>query len=974
MATKVKNKRKFNIETSGKNGFIFGLLCILLFYPPFFRGLFFDQELLPTHIFSFGLGTVWLFTKMKSKGRVIRSIPDILGLAIVGMYFISIFYGVNIRLAIGEFLKYANYYMIYLLVRDYTVDDEKNKKIILNVLLLSGVVVSIIGIGSAIGTFSYNGAFVSGRINSTFQYPNALASYLIALFIVALGLLQNSENIKEKFFYAVLANLFIFTFIPTFSRGMWVLAPVVFMMYFILVPVSKKIQTVIYGLVTIIPAAVFSLLFIKGIGSSNGLMQWGVLLISIIITIGITYLCEKRIEKLDKISYKSVFKVGVIVIVIIGIMGGIALNTTQPLILSNMNSEKDTWKFTSRNISDVLKNKEYRLEVNETIKNPENKTYAGEIDIYSVNNEGKSESLLNENITESKHLVLNFTTTDETEAIRINFINYYINTEVAFDQATLYDAQTEEKIKDIKLKYKYIPESLVARINSFDLSGNSTQARFSFYKDAFKIIKDYPILGAGGGAWATIYFTYQSYMYWSTQAHNYIMQLWIEIGTLGFLIYITFIGTLLFNVYKAIRKSKNVKTKMMQTSICVGWLTLLIHSMMDFDLSLGAMSILLWALLGLTNQMEIKIGKKETNSNSLRYISISICLLLVIGSGFLHLGQQYSKKAIAYAQNNAIQEAIGYFEKATKVDPFTGTYHTDLATVYTIVGKKQNQYSEKAVKEISKAVVLEGYNAKILKKAAQIYMEAGQFDKGLAYTDKAVEVQPMNADNYADQTQAYLAVSKYFIDTDNRDGIDMITDRISNIKHVLNKNSQEVLQPFKYSKDLDYNLQKLDYLLDYKDDKEQLKKLDKIAMYNKFDVDIDQNEIPGGARIWNTKEGNLQVQNQAKYIVLKNTGDGYGLFYIDNLSLQEEKKYKLEIEYSSTLKDEDFDLYVYDLSNDSKVIAKLENVKDSKKFIKAELEITVPKGVVAEKQRIGIVHRGKSNGVIKIESINVIEK
>ncbi|QEK13203.1 hypothetical protein FQB35_13500 [Crassaminicella thermophila] len=974
MATKLTGKRKLHYDKeTGKNSILFTLLCILLFYPPFFRGLFFDKELLPTHIFTFGLACIWMFTKIRSNDRMIRSIPDLLGLAIVGMYFLSIFYGVNTRLAIGEFLKYTNYYMIYLLVRDFTVDDKKNKKTILNVLLLSGAIVSIIGIGSAIGTFHYNGAFVSGRINSTFQYPNALASYLFALFILALGLLQNSESIKEKCFYAGLSNLFIFTFIPTFSRGMWLLAPIIFGIYLVIVPSNHKLKTFIYGFITAIPATAFSLLFTKGIENRYGIIQWGILLVSIFVTVGITYLCKKQIENFSNKLHKHIFAVGAIIIIIIGLMGGVALNATQPLILSNMDSEKDLYKIVNRNVTNVLKNKEYRLEVNTIAKNPQNKAYAGRIDIYSINDEEKVESLLNKNIVESKKLALNFSTKDSTESIRVRFLNYYANTEVVFDNAILYDNQTGEKIKDIKLKYKYIPERFIARINSFTANERSVQGRFAFYQDAFKIIRDYPIFGAGGGAWQTLYFMYQSYMYWSTQTHNYFMQLWIEIGTLGFILYLGFVGMMFFYTYKYTRNTDDTKEKLLQITLCTAWLTLLIHSSMDFDLSLGAMAIFLWTLFGMMNQTNITIQKLKIKNNMIRFIPIIISLLLVLGSWSLQLGQQYTKKAVGYVQNNIIENAIKYFEKATKYDPFQGSYHTDLATIYALVGKKENLYTKKAIQEIEKATELEPYNSKILKKSARIYMELGQFDKGLEYIDRAVEVQPMNVDNYLDQTQVYLALSKYFIDIKDQTGIDMVIDRIPNIKSLLNKHSQNSLQPFRYNRDLDDNLQKLEYLMDNKEDTGQLKKLDKVVLYKKFDLDIDKDKIPDGIRIWNTKEGDLEVRKQDGYISITNTGNDYGVLIIDQLSLQQEKKYKLEINYSSTLKSEDFDIYIYDLSNKSKVIAKLENIKPTKDFTKAVLEIDVPNNVVAEKQRVIIVHRGKGNEFINVKSISIIQ-
>ena len=116
-----------------------------------------------------------------------------------------------------------------------------------------------------------------------------------------------------------------------------------------------------------------------------------------------------------------------------------------------------------------------------------------------------------------------------------------------------------EQIK-IKTAHKYIPESLAKRIASIDPETMLASGRFTFYRDAFKIIKDYPIIGAGGGGWASLYFGYQSHLYWSNQVHNYFMQAWIETGTVGFLSIISIWITLFINCY-TFNKSRGKPTR-----------------------------------------------------------------------------------------------------------------------------------------------------------------------------------------------------------------------------------------------------------------------------------------------------------------------------------------------------------------------------------------------------------------------------
>ncbi|NTZ20268.1 hypothetical protein EXW96_22790 [Paenibacillus sp. JMULE4] len=52
---------------------------------------------------------------------------------------------------------------------------------------------------------------------------------------------------------------------------------------------------------------------------------------------------------------------------------------------------------------------------------------------------------------------------------------------------------------------------------------------------------DYPIIGAGGGGWSSLYQQYQSYPYTSRQAHNFLLQYLTEIGLLGILAIVFFI-------------------------------------------------------------------------------------------------------------------------------------------------------------------------------------------------------------------------------------------------------------------------------------------------------------------------------------------------------------------------------------------------------------------------------------------------
>jgi len=81
-----------------------------------------------------------------------------------------------------------------------------------------------------------------------------------------------------------------------------------------------------------------------------------------------------------------------------------------------------------------------------------------------------------------------------------------------------------------------IPTSIVDKIKSISFKDRNFVERLVFYKDGLKIFLKSPIFGYGGGTWVSLYFMYQSYLYFTTQSHNYFLQVLLDTGLFGFAI------------------------------------------------------------------------------------------------------------------------------------------------------------------------------------------------------------------------------------------------------------------------------------------------------------------------------------------------------------------------------------------------------------------------------------------------------
>ncbi len=914
-------------------------LCILMFFPPFFRGLFFERELLPTHIFSFALGIIWILSKYKDKEyKLFSTYVDGLAAGLVLMYLISILYAVNSRLAILEALKYVNYFIIYILARDL-LQDNKKRTIILNIIALTGTLVALVGLGSAIGTWDYNGAYVGGRINSTFQYPNTLASYLAAVFILAMGLLIIYKNKLIKGLYGALSSIMFLTFILTYSRGMWLMFPFVILAYIFLIPNKIKMQSFIYIIANIIISTPGALLFAQYIENKPPLILWAVVIITAMAAGIITYLLSLLEDKFVELNNKRL----IIALAIIAILGGFAtafaINQTASLTMAN-NTEEIKYSSVIRETGEIEPLKDYLLEVSYEGKGTEESKFFGRIFIQALDEDRKVSTLkvVDINDSENNSMLIDFKTPETMSNLRLIFINQYPKTSITFNQANILD-ENKELIKSIPLKYKYIPEQIVSRISSINLEGYSAGARLTFYKDAFKIIKDYPILGSGGGGWLTLYKAYQSYGYNSTQAHNYIMQLWIEIGTVGLVMFSAFILLLLYIAYGGYRAAKDISTKLVISTLAIATISIFLHAAIDFDLSLAALTFVLWACMGILvsfsnkNKLKLPILNKINGKWCKGALIAGLTILLIISSSF-KLGSSYAQKAIQSFKDKNYSDVIEYFHKAAKLYPVKPEYRLDLANIYISNSKRTNKKEDikKAQELLDNLPKQVKYNARLKLKVANVFITLGQIDKALELLDEATKVEPLTIENHLYKTEGYVAVINRHIRNKNMDKAQQLIEQLLTIKDDINNINEKSLKPLKFNNDLLSRLGYIQYLYENLKDRKYNPGKNyafKYAYY--FDIDMDYNRILDNTNIWNSsKGGNLQhetrKENQNSFITLTNDGEEIGMFRLHKMELRPNTSYKLFVKTRGTYLEKGFRIEIYNSKSENKTQV-IENIK-----------------------------------------------
>ena len=110
-----------------------------------------------------------------------------------------------------------------------------------------------------------------------------------------------------------------------------------------------------------------------------------------------------------------------------------------------------------------------------------------------------------------------------------------------------------EKTYRIHLGYPLLPDMISERLIGIWATHNLTE-RFLFFRDGLRIFRDYPVFGAGLGAFESLIAGYQGHRYVTRYAHNHYVQVLVDNGILGFLAYLFLLLSCLLCILRGRRK------------------------------------------------------------------------------------------------------------------------------------------------------------------------------------------------------------------------------------------------------------------------------------------------------------------------------------------------------------------------------------------------------------------------------------
>lgn len=288
----------------------------------------------------------------------------------------------------------------------------------------------------------------------------------------------------------------------------------------------------------------------------------------------------------------------------------------------------------------------------------------------------------------------------------------------------------------------------------------SIMDRVYFIVDAFQMFKDRPFLGWGGGGWQEAYYFYQSFSYVSSQVHSYFMQIAIETGIVGLVVVAGIWTVFLVSGYRAFLKRDNKNDKVMVASLTVGVISIGFHAFLDFDLSLSAISLVLFTFMAIVRVLEKSPPKKSINEKNGRVSKLTFSmtsgagLAVVIIVSCLLMAKGYRQDSLLFIKQGNYVKAVGSQERAVSLNFLEGEYNFGLAELYRITGKK-----DKALEEAIKAEDKSKYDTRKKALLASLAFERGDFEETAKYTEEILKLAPWVISVYESVGLAYKTMA-----------------------------------------------------------------------------------------------------------------------------------------------------------------------------------------------------------------------
>ncbi|WP_404429309.1 O-antigen ligase family protein [Sutcliffiella horikoshii] len=230
--------------------FFFSIIALIFLWTPYERGLYFNYD-----FYSIALILLSLFIVLVVRIMVRnewREIVPVFPLFIVPIFFlISMINAQNPQGAMDSFINWVAY-VSFAAILFWSTFNHDSRKYLPLIFQSTAIWIAFHMLFNDYGFLTFPNAFIADRFAGVFQYPNTFGMLMIVFYLFSLMLLMNSKHSwYHSLLYAFPLVPFFVCFIESYSRGMYLVFPVTWLLGLLLLKTGKQISYLLITLVTV---------------------------------------------------------------------------------------------------------------------------------------------------------------------------------------------------------------------------------------------------------------------------------------------------------------------------------------------------------------------------------------------------------------------------------------------------------------------------------------------------------------------------------------------------------------------------------------------------------------------------------------------------------------------------------------------------------------------------------------------------
>lgn len=309
-----------------------------------------------------------------------------------------------------------------------------------------------------------------------------------------------------------------------------------------------------------------------------------------------------------------------------------------------------------------------------------------------------------------------------------------------------------------------LPSAIGERIENINLNQHSVLERGTFYHDAITLWKDHPIIGAGFGAWHTLYEKYQNNPYTSNQAHNYFLQTLVEVGLLGFIVILFILGTILYFFLRSYSKLPEIMQRRAVTFYIIA-ISILMHSIIDFNMSFVYLGVIVFlsfgGMLAFTELPKFSFEKKLPVSKwpyvypVIMFLLSFVCIIMSINH--LSSNNLFSIARANATQGGSVQEIIPPLDKAINKLEHPEYLNLKLSVLQQLyMQTNDEQFALDFENTLARAIDNEPYYKAYVFQQFEWYLQKGDLQRAASAMEQALHNYPWEIEIYERLVSVYL--------------------------------------------------------------------------------------------------------------------------------------------------------------------------------------------------------------------------